>query len=370
MELVTVTDGSSTYRHGGFRPSDFSLLEIPEKGVLDFSVNLNPLGPPALIKEKWADLFDAIEDYPPVQGEGLATYYEKKYAVPPEHFIAGNGSTEMIYLIPRTLGLKRVLVLMPSYHDYSRASLLSGASVRSLFLRQEEESFGLDMDGILEGMKDADALWLGNPNNPTGTLLPREIIREISQRYPEKWIIVDEAFMPFVAEAKEFSLLTTSRPKNILVVLSLTKFYAIAGIRVGGMVAREEVVERLKRFKEPWTVNGVAERIAPLLLECQDYEEKTLSLVTEARARLRARLREIDGLVPFDGRANFILSRWSAVGDMDNLLRHLLSQGVYVRDCRNFSGLEEKWFRVAVRTDRENDSLVSAMASFPTQRYA
>ncbi|MBN1102599.1 MAG: threonine-phosphate decarboxylase [Deltaproteobacteria bacterium] len=365
-----VVEGSSIYRHGGFRPGDFRGLNIPERAVLDFSVSLNPLGPPSLIREKWAGLFDAIEHYPPVHGEGVATYYEKKYAVPPSHFIAGNGSTEMIYLIPRAFGLKRVLVVVPSYHDYSRASLLCGASVRALCLRQEEGSFGLDMDGVFEGLKDADALWLGNPNNPTGTLLPRETVREISRRFPEKWIIVDEAFMPFVAEAKDVSLLRAPRPKNILVVHSLTKFYALAGIRIGGVVASEEVVQELKRFKEPWTVNGVAERIAPLLLECGDYEEKTLSFIAVARERLRARLRQIEGLVPFNGHANFILSRWSKAKGLDDLLGYLLSQGIYVRDCRNFPGLGERWFRVAVRTDEENDFLVSAMASFSTQHDA
>lgn len=357
--------GDSEHRHGGFRRADFDRLGLPEGPVLDFSVNLNPLGPPGLIEERWTELFRGIEDYPSVSGEGVALYYERKYSVPPDQFLAGNGSTEMIYLIPRALGIRKPLVLVPSFHDYSRASLLAGGSVIPLSLTQDGESFVADEDELLQRMGEADALWLGNPNNPTGNLCPRDTILDYCNRFPGKWFIVDEAFMPFVDGRGQFSVMGNERPENLLILHSLTKFYGLAGIRMGGVVASREVILRLKACKEPWTVNGVAERIAPLLLECGEYEAETLSIVRAERDRLLAALHGSGAVSASTPSANFILCQWRLTGDMDDLLAHLLSKGIYVRDCRNFPGLEKNWFRTAVRLPGQNDRLLSAISSFP-----
>ncbi len=355
----------SLYRHGGFRAADFGRLDIGERPVLDFSVNLNPLGPPPLIMERWGALIQGIRDYPSVEGEGISLYYEQRYAIPPDQFLAGNGSTEMIYLIPRALGFNTALVITPSFHDYSRASLVAGVSIRHHSLSFNGETFGLsDRVEVADRMREADALWLGNPNNPTGNLHPREMIMEICRRHPKKWVIVDEAFISFVENRDLFSFLGVKRPKNLLVLYSLTKFYALAGIRMGGVVASPEVIRRLKSLKEPWTVNGIAERIAPLLLECGDYEQKTLSLIQKERTRLFHSLRAMEGLLVSSPSANFVLCKWLRTEDLDDLLRHLLSAGIYVRDCRNFHGLEGNWFRVAVKRPEENDRLLSAITSF------
>lgn len=357
-------NGGPNYRHGGFRRADFARLGVPERAVLDFSVNLNPLGPPALIQERWSSMFQAIGDYPSVGGEGVALYFEKRYGIPPDHFLAGNGSTEMIYLIPRALGIKRALVLTPSFHDYSRASHLAGAAVTYQPLLQEERSFILNTAEVLDRMKESNALWLGNPNNPTGNLYPREAIVDLCLRFPENWVIVDEAFAPFVENKDLFSLVGAGMPRNLLILHSLTKFYALAGIRMGGVAASREVIVRLKEFKEPWTVNGVAERIAPLLLECGEYEEKTVSMIRAERNRMLKALQESKAVFASEPSANFILCRWLLTEKLEDLLRHLLSEGIYVRDCRNFPGLEKNWFRVAVKLPEQNDRLLSAISSF------
>jgi threonine-phosphate decarboxylase len=366
-----VTDKETPYRHGGFRAADSAPLKPGEGAVLDFSVNLNPLGPPPLVREQWGRLFDGIVDYPSVEGEGLGLYYEKRYGIPPQHFLAGNGSTEMIYLIPRVLGFKTALVIVPSFHDYARATLLAGGRLLELPLLREGALSVPDADRIHRAIGPAEALWLGNPNNPTGNLFPRETVLEVCRQFPGKWVIVDEAFIPFVPGWESHSLLTVARPKNLLVLHSLTKFYGLAGIRMGGVIGCEEVIRRLRSCKEPWTVNGVAERIAPLLLQCGEYEREALSILRVERERLLARLSDLGGVRPLASTsANFVLCRWLFTEDLDDLLRHLLSCGVYVRDCRNFPGLEGNWFRVAVKKPAENDRLLSAIASFPARTYA
>lgn len=355
--------GETIHRHGGFRKTDFARLGVGERGVSDFSVNLNPLGPPSLIRERWSGFLSGIEDYPSVEGEGVAYYYEKKYGIGSDEFLAGNGSTEMIYLLPKALGIKSALALVPSFNDYTRASRLAGASVLHQPLLQRDDTFEADMDEIVDRMKVSDALWMGNPNNPTGNLHTKETILDLCGRFPDKWIIVDEAFMPFVENRDLFSVLTPHPPGNLLVLHSLTKFYALAGIRMGGVIASREVIRTLRRFKEPWTVNGIAERIAPLLLECRDYEEKTISLIRAERKRLFEKIRGSSILFPAVPSVNFLLCQWRLTETLDDCLKELLALGIYVRDCRNFPGLEKNWFRIAVKTPEENDRLLAAFSS-------
>jgi histidinol-phosphate/aromatic aminotransferase/cobyric acid decarboxylase-like protein len=119
-------DKELEHRHGGLHSADFSRFNLPQGTVIDFSVNLNPLGPPPIIRERWRELLAEIENYPTPAGDGVSHFYEERYGISPANFVAGNGSTELIYLVPRALSLKKVVVVTPSYHDYTRASLLAG----------------------------------------------------------------------------------------------------------------------------------------------------------------------------------------------------------------------------------------------------
>jgi len=353
------------HRHGGSPQSVMSRLGIPQRHVIDFSVNLNPLGPPEIIKEKWAELIGSINQYPSVEGEGIANFYRNRFGFDSRNFIAGNGSTELIYLVPRVLRPKRTVVITPSYNDYERASLLAGAKVRRSPLSPEEEFSSPDLRSLIKEIKDADALWIGRPNNPPGTLMPKEIVLDLAERFQDKWFIIDEAFIQFVDKWEEHSFLAETPRANILVIHSLTKFYALPGLRLGGIVGSEEVISRLREKKEPWTVNGIAERIAPILLDCRDYEEKTRLLTTDERERVYKKLKGLKGIDPFNSYTNFILCHWKRTGDLDDLIVHLLSNGLYVRDCRNFPGLEDNFFRVGLRTAEDNDLLISVLLSFP-----
>jgi len=151
---------------------------------------------------------------------------------------------------------------------------------------------------------------------------------------------------------------------NMLVIHSLTKFYSLAGLRLGGVIGSERVISKLRRAKEPWSVNCIADRVAPMLLDCTDYEEETRFMVARERERVFQRLETHEGITPFPPSANFILCQWTRTGNLDDLLCHLLNNGIYVRDCRNFPGLEQNFFRIGLRTPPENDRLVSILTSF------
>jgi threonine-phosphate decarboxylase len=359
----TASRSDLQHHHGGRPERDFVRLSVEPTPVVDFSVNLNPLGCPELVRSRWKELREGIDSYPSLDGDGIATYLRERLGLGKENVLGSNGSTEMIYLVPRALGLRRVAVVSPCYHDYFRASILAGADVQRIHLSPDDRFRPLSLEGLAAALEDADALWLGNPNNPTGTFAPRELLSDLAERFPRKRLIVDEAFMPFDAAWKEESLAVPPVLPNVLVIHSLTKFYGLAGLRLGGITSSAEVIERLRRFKEPWTVNSVCEALAPLLLETGDYEAETRRLVAGERSRLLAALGEVEGLTVFPSRANFLLCRWDKEPDLDPLLRRLLARGICVRDCRNFPGLEAGYFRVAVRTPEDNDRLVEELAS-------
>lgn len=352
------------YKHGGTPRLDMIRLGVPLGSVLDFSVNLNPLGPPAIIKEKWGELFEEIEQYPSVEGDGVAHYYQTIYGISPNNFLAGNGSTELIYLIPRVLRFKRVAVLTPSFHDYERASLLAGAKVVRCPLSPHDDFAFPAEDQLMNVLKKVDALWVARPNNPTGNLFSMKLILKFTRMFPEKWFIIDEAFIQFLDDWKSNSFLAAQPMPNVLVLNSLTKFYAIAGLRLGGLMGSEQVISRLKKAKEPWTINGIADRVASLLIQCAGYDDETRLVVREERRRVFTGLKNLDGVIPFSISANYILCQWVKTGDLDDLLGYLLSNGVYVRDCRNFPGLGENFFRMGLKTADDNDRLLSLISSF------
>ncbi len=352
------------YFHGGSPQHDMVRLGVPLRPVLDFSVNLNPLGPPPVIREKWQEMVETVEPYPSVEGGGVAHYYHRVCKIAPRHFLAGNGSTELIYLIPRVLGFRKAAVLTPSYHDYERASRLAGAEVLRCPLDMHD-GFGVPSEELLSDLLEkTDALWIGRPNNPTGTLFPKQRILALAKRFPEKWLIIDEAFIQFLSNWKTSSLLTERPRPNILVLHSLTKFFAVAGLRLGGVAGDEPAISRLRKAKEPWTINGIADRIALLLAECSDYENETRAFIKEESQRVFHGLGAMEGIIPFPPTVNYVLCKWVKTGTLDDMMRHLLSKGAYVRDCRNFAGLEENFFRVGLRSKAQNDQLLSMLFSF------
>ena len=196
-------------------------------------------------------------------------------------------------------------------------------------------------------------------------MVSKEQILELARQFPDAWFVVDEAFIQFVEEWKQKSLLIGPPRPNILVIHSLTKFYALAGLRLGAVIGDDETILRLKKEKEPWTVNGLSEKAAGLLLECEEYEEKTVFLVSKERQRIYQKIKGLEGIRVFPGSANFFLCQWRRGLRLDDLLYHLLSHGVYVRDCRNFPGLDEGFFRFGLKSSDKNDRLISLIVSFP-----
>lgn len=362
---MVIRNGSSSHwehRHGGDPTLDMRRLGIPPKPVLDFSVNVSPLGPPRAVIDAWPRLIESVSHYPSFDGEPLAAYYSKRFAIDKECILPSNGSIEMIYLLPRVFSVKRVAIVTPSFHDYERASILEGASILRIPLSSETFFMSPDFDALYRALSQADALFLCNPNNPTGTRFASEELLELADALPNKHIFVDEAFIQFIDDFESTTLIKTSRiRRNLSVFHSLTKIYALPGLRIGCVVGHPDTISMLKRHTPPWSVNAVVESIVPLLLECDEYERALKALCSVERERFMAGVGKLDGLSLFEGSANFLCAKWTKTPQLDDLLRALLHARIYVRDCRNFSGLEDNFFRFCIRLPHENDHLIAAI---------
>ncbi len=347
--------------HGGAPDSFARARGLKVNRVIDFSVNLNPLGPPRCITKALEVFYSLIPHYPPIDGDGVVEFYEKRFGLKRDMLLGGNGSTEFIYLLPRALKFKTCLIFSPTYYDYQRASRLAGAEVMTVTLDENDNFSILKVKDLFPLVDHVDAVWICRPNNPTGTILDKEPLLELTSRYPDKFFILDESFIQFLTNFKDQTFLTPNLPENVIVIHSLTKFYSLAGLRLGGLYAHDTIIERLKILKEPWSVNALANFIAPLLAEDLEYEENTRELVAREREYLARELSALKTWQVYESGANFLLLKWLGELPLDNLLETLYKHGVFVRDARNFEGLEAGFIRIGIKNREENSHLISAI---------
>jgi threonine-phosphate decarboxylase len=337
------------HQHGGTPEKDFERLGIAPRPVLDFSVNVSPLGPPDEIRRIWPELIHEMAHYPQIEGCGVKRFYSRRFGLPEETVLPGNGSIDLIYDIPKIFNLRRVLIPQPSFHDYTRACQATGAEI---------------ITGLPDRLEGCDAMFVGNPNNPTGQLIPADILLALSEQFPEILFLIDEAFIQFIDQPELFSLMRPEHlRKNIIIFHSLTKTYALPGLRIGACVSSQETIAKIAAKRAPWMVNRAAERTAETLAECGSYELRLQKLIRTERERVFFELEKHPDFKPVPGSANFLLVQWIGSDHLDDLLCRLLNQGLYVRDCRNFPTLKQNWFRIAIRLPEENDRLLKALTA-------
>ncbi|UWX58407.1 threonine-phosphate decarboxylase CobD [Chlorobaculum sp. MV4-Y] len=335
--------------------------KLAKGGVLDFSVNLAPVEPP--IRELSTSI--PLAPYPTMDGRGVRDFYAARFGLDPDCVLATNGAIEGIYLAPRALGLRRVLIPQPSFFDYGRACRLVGAEVVPLALNEADGFAFPGIDALSTALAGCDAMIAGSPNNPTGTLIPKEKLFALACRFPDKTFIIDEAFIQFTEAFPMNSLMPEIRAfRNIVVIYSLTKFYAIAGLRLGAIVAHPTTIRQLYGYKEPWTVNAVAEHVAGQLLYCRDYEREVCAIVAEGRQQISDSLAQNSAITLYGGLANFFFASVNDGVSFDALLGFLAERGILVRDCRNFEGVSPTFFRFCIRASDENRRLISALNDF------
>ncbi|AEG59188.1 threonine-phosphate decarboxylase CobD [Desulforamulus ruminis] len=349
--------------HGGniWRAGKMYGIE-PEK-ILDFSASINPLGPSPMAMEALEKALPLIRHYPEPQADSLRRELASCTGVPEEFLLLGNGAAELIYALGRVLQPTRVLLPVPTFHEYAGA--FKDSPLVEVVL-DEKDDFKIKLALLADRLRQRDLVILCNPNNPTGQLLLLKDLREFLQRVRDAGasLLLDEAFMDFVVP--QHSLLPeVGKSSGLMVLRSLTKFFALPGLRLGYLAAEPEIIDRLAKQLPPWRVNYLAQVAASASLKDVSYMEKTLQIIRCQRDFLIEGLQRIPGLRPLRSAANFILVNCSATGCRASDIQAFLGpRGILLRTCSNFQGLGNGYFRLAVRSGEENRRLLTELAEF------
>ena len=352
------------FRHGGNLRFFSDISEIPQKDILDFSANINPFGPPQWLRSVVSRSLDFTGNYPDPDCHSLVDAICAKWDISEEEVVVGNGSSEILYLLPRVMEADRALIPVPAYVDYARAARSAGMDI-TYFLTREEDDFALDISELEGRLTGAEIVFIARPNNPTGLSCCADSLMELAERHQDTLFIIDEAFIGFTEGMES---LVKDRPGNFVILLSLTKIFGIPGLRLGFAVADPKVIRNIKAIKPPWSVNMIAQTVGEKALQDEEYLNRSVKYVAKERERLIKEIKSIGCLKVIEGLANFLLVR-SDRPDMDawKIFRDLLKRGIAIRVCDNFEGLDKRYFRLAVRTEAENQRLLESLRIILTQ---
>lgn len=349
------------YHHGGEK--DF---------CLDFSVNTNPLGVPESVKSALKDSDALLEKYPDQNCTQLRQKLAEKLSVqsgahlPAENIVFGNGASELISLVAEAVSPKNALIVSPAFSGYERALKICDCRVVHHVLKKEND-FILDekIFDLLEERPGFDMIFVCSPCNPTGRMIRPQILKKLLEVCEEKgiFLFVDECFIDFTECSSESALRFVEKNPHLVVLNAFTKIYAMAGLRLGYAVSSNQgLLQRIKMLAPEWNVSTVAQKAGLAALDEQDYIEETRGLIKREREFLSAELKTL-GFKVYSGEANFILFEDEPEREGgEKLDSALMESGILIRNCGNFLGLNENFYRVAVKTHAENEKLIHALA--------
>ena len=344
--------------HGGNLRDLAKRAGRPVEDILDFSASVNPLGAPDCVRPVISRAIERLVSYPDPRSEGLVEAIARRYQLSADRIVVGNGSTELLFAIARALADRRAIIPVPSYLDYRTACQVAGLTVETP-LTDEANRFAVDWARLAEHLTGANMVFLGQPNNPTGLAFDPDAFLRFAREHAATVFVIDEAFAEFVPSLH--SLMTDVEP-NIIVLRSLTKFYAIPGLRLGFAVATPDTAERIRQQVPNWSVGGLAQAVGQAVLADEDYARRTVDYVAHQRETLANNLAALPGMFVYPGRANYLLARLDHPQlDAHRLADQLLPDGIAIRTFSPAEHLDGRFFRVAVRTEAENTRLVESL---------
>lgn len=348
--------------------------------VVDFSANINPLGP----SQRGLDALNAqlryISHYPDATNDDVLNAIADTYGMDKHQITVGNGAAELLYAICRLPGYTGAFVPAPGFSEYKEALEASKIPVRDIFYRPREDDNGqpyfevpyLALETFAAELKGQDGriiVFLGNPNNPDGTLLDKDHIRTVASMLKDanSLLVIDESFIDFVGndplQDNEYSMRSlVNEFDNIIVVHSFTKFYAVPGLRIGAAFTNKTLITQLQQYIPSWSVNTLAQAYTKAALNDVDYIKRTKQELNEERAFMYNALDAIEGITVYPPSANFILFQVNQEGITANYINEELKKyNMIVRNCDSYVGLTNHWVRIAIKDHDTNIKLVDKL---------
>lgn len=339
--------------HGGLDPEELRALGLRADRVIDFSVNVNPYGPCAPLIE--ALRAAPLDVYPDPRARAARQAWADVLDTSFERIAVGHGAADLFWAIARALlrPRQRVVIAEPTFSEFRTAALAAGASLDLQWARAED-GFRVDLAALRARAAGAAALYLCTPNNPTGVHVAAAEIAELAQALPATWLVLDQSFLALSEHAAEARV---RLPRNVLCVRSLTKDFALPGLRIGLLIAARELVARVEAARPTWSTSAPAQAAIAAAARAQGFVEESYAKLRRDRARLVGVLGAA-GLAPQPAASSVF--QLVSVGEAARFRRRLLQRGIALRDCSSF-GLPDH-VRVAVRPERDLEVLREALA--------
>lgn len=334
----------------------------PSDGVLDFSASINPLGPPREALDAYHAAVADIASYPPAYPRHLEAALARWLGVEPEWVLAGNGSTQLIYLLARVLKPRSPVIVTPTFSEIANSLIVEGIDPRALNTTSDR-NFQLDPEPAIKCLRDgADALFIGRPNSPTGTSLKIDEAMEIASACERRdsWCVFDEAFIDFIQGARS-AIEFVEKNRKCIVLRSLTKIFALPGLRVGCVVGHPDAIGKLRDAIEPWSVNAVADRVTRACLQvAEGFVRETRNFVSLEIGRMADALSQLPGIHVFPSVTNFMMMEVQGELTPGAFGKHMLEHGIMVRDLRGLPGCRAGLYRIGIRSKTDNDRFLQA----------
>lgn len=332
--------------------------------ILDFSANINPLGLSEQIRQTLYASLESIIHYPDEQGYDLKQAISQHYHSKDELITLGNGAVELMYILCHMLKPKRVLVTAPTFSEYEAATRASGAIIEYFYL-DADNNFTIDIEALTKRLVPIDIVFICNPNNPTGTLLTNLQIEKllVAGMASNTYVVVDESFIDFLPNEDVYTCrYLLAKYSNLIIVHSLTKIYAIPGLRLGFALANPEITNLLHRGKDPWNVNTLAQKAGVAALQDHAYQQRSKEFIGKIKMDLYHSLLSIPGLKPYLPSVNFILINITDTNMTGaELQQAMAARNILIRDCSNYPGLSSHYIRIAVKCSEQNIILIETL---------
>ena len=348
--------------------------------VIDFSANINPLGPSQHGLSALESQLRYISHYPDATNDDILNAIADIYGMNKNQIVVGNGAAELLYAICRLPGYTGAFVPAPGFSEYKAALEASRIPVRDIYYRPREDEHGkpyfevpyLALETFAAELKGQDGriiVFLGNPNNPDGTLLDKNHIRTIASMLKDanSLLVIDESFIDFVGndtlQDNEYSMRSlVNEFDNIIVVHSFTKFYAVPGLRIGAAFSNPLIIEQLNSFIPTWSVNTLAQSYTEAALNDVEYVKRTKQVLHEEQLFMYNSLDTINGITVYPPSANFILFHIEQEGiTAESINEALKKYNMIVRNYDSYMGLNNQWVRVAIKDHDTNVKLVEKL---------
>lgn len=330
-----------------------------ENDIIDFSSNVNP----HIISDLGKYVLEGLEksrSYPDINYTNLRNNISDYIKVDSELIIPGNGATEIIYLLMKSIK-RRLAILNPTFSEYGRGAKLNNLEIIDFHLK-EENNFSIDLDEIQKNMDKFDSLFVCNPNNPNGKVKDLNELLDLMIEN-DKLLIVDETFMEFVGEEEKYSLINKiEQTPNLFILKAVTKFFGMPGLRLGyGVTSNKQIIKNIYEYKEPWTINSFAENLSNYLFKDKAYINGSKDYYINERKFMLEELRKISRLKVYDTDTNFVLIKLD--DDEANSLKLELFEkyNILIRDASNFIGLDKSYIRVAIKSHNDNKVLIESL---------